>query len=51
MTVPAYQLSDDGLGLGESETAEVTITTQYSSTTVYQVSVPQSLSQQSAVTV
>ncbi len=51
LTIPAYHLSDDGLGLGEGDTAEVTITTQYGSTTTYQVSVPQSLSQQKAVTV
>lgn len=51
LTVPAYLISDDGKGLMEGETAEVTITTQYGATTVHQVSVPQSLSQKSAVTV
>ncbi|WP_435152464.1 archaellin/type IV pilin N-terminal domain-containing protein [Haladaptatus sp. DFWS20] len=51
LTVPAYLISDDGKGLMEGETAEVTITTQYGSTAVYQVSIPQSLAQKSAVTV
>ncbi|MCO8246525.1 MULTISPECIES: archaellin/type IV pilin N-terminal domain-containing protein [unclassified Haladaptatus] len=51
LTVPADLLSDDGNGLSEGQTAQVKITTQYGATTVYQVSIPQSLSQKKAVTV
>ncbi|KZN22935.1 flagellin [Haladaptatus sp. R4] len=51
LTVPADLLSDDGNGLSEGQTAHVKITTQYGATTVYQVSIPQSLSQKKAVTV
>ncbi len=42
---------DDSKGLSEGQTAQVKITTQYGATTVYQVSIPQSLSQKKTVTV
>ncbi len=51
LTVPTHLLSDDGNGLSEGQTAQVKITTQYGATSVYQVSIPQSLSQKKAVTV
>ena len=51
LTVPADLLSDDGNGLSEGQTAQVKVTTQYGATSVYQVSIPQSLSQKKAVTV
>jgi archaellin len=50
LTVPAHLITD-GAGLSEGQTAEVKITTQYGATTVYQVAIPQSLSQKKAVTV
>ncbi len=42
---------DDGKGLTEGQTAQLRLTTQYGAVTLYRVTIPQSLSQESAVTV
>ncbi|UPV74263.1 flagellin [Halorussus limi] len=51
LTIPAYLLDDDGMGLAEGEEAAVKLTTQYGAVTLYHVTVPQSLSAKNAVMV
>ena len=41
----------DGDGLGEGQNVELKLTTQYGAVTIYRANIPQSLSQESAVTV
>ncbi len=50
ITMDAAQISNTD-GLGEGQTVELRLTTQYGAVTLYRANVPQSLSQESAVTV
>ena len=50
IVLDASQISENG-GLGEGESVKLKITTQYGAVTLYRANIPQSLSQESAVTV
>lgn len=51
LSINTAHYDDDSKGLQEGETATVKITTQYGAVTVYQVTIPSSLSQKTAVSV
>nr|WP_303649976.1 archaellin/type IV pilin N-terminal domain-containing protein [Halorussus gelatinilyticus] len=51
ITMDATAIRESGTGLGEGEEVKLKLTTQYGAVTLYRANVPQSLSQESAVTV